>query len=164
MISTSETNTHDRVLRAIGLAVVNFSKLQDWLARGVCWIAAGKVSYSDTLDLLVADSQFRPLVEMFAAIYRHRFPGDNDNELKNICKQLSDMNTERNRLFHSLLTPGEVPDQLRRYKRGVRSKALNEHIDEAFILKFAEDADQTTYNLVHFLVSYVIHRDSSVVS
>ena len=154
------------VLQAIGLAVVNYSLLEESLALGVAWLIAGKLS-DDVAHLVVRKLSFRVLLDTFGGLYRHRFPDDLDSvDLKEICKELEALNEERNRMFHSFLTLGKAAGRLNRYQTTVvrrGRKILDDSLSEAEILGFAERAEKESNRFLEFVGQCILPRIDDVI-
>ena len=159
-------STDRGVLQAIGLAVVNFSQLEETLVLGVRFLIVGTLD-DEAADLTVRKLSFRDLVEALAGLYRHRFPDDDFGDLKEVCLVLDKLNNERNHLFHSSWSSGKAANQLRRYKAAVRRggpKIWDQNVSEGDVLRFAEGTDQALGRLVGFLMESIVPRIDDVVA
>lgn len=94
------------VLQALGLVVVNFSWLEDILARATAWMIA-EGERGDAAHLLARRSSFAALTEIFAGMCRIRFGDTYDYWLAEIGKEFEAVRVARNELVHSLWDGGE---------------------------------------------------------
>lgn len=166
-IAESPYGNIDRgVLQAIGLAVVNYSLLEESLALGVAWLIEGTL-YDDVVHLVVRRHSFRALLDTFGGLYRRRFPDDLDYvDLKEICKELEALSEERNRMVHSFWSSGKAAGRLNRYKTAVVRRGwitLDESLSEADILGFAEQAEKGANRLLEFVGMRVLPRIDDVI-
>ncbi len=158
-------NVDRGVLQAIGLVVVNFSQVQEALAFGVNVLMVGVLA-DDAADLMLRKLGFRELVEAFAGLYQHRFPGDDFREVKDLCKELGRVNDARNHLIHSFWTLGDAAGRLGRYRKAVRRggpKKWAESVSESDVIELAERANKAYGRVLELVVGQVLPRIDNVV-
>ena len=153
------------ILQAIGLAVVNYSLLEEYLALGVSFLVTGTLP-DDAAEIMVTALHFRAVLDTFGCLYRHRFPQDDFRDLTKICNELGKLNDERNHLVHSFWSSGKAADQLTRYRTAVRRggrKKWEENVSEADVLRLAERAEETADRLLDFVASCILPRIEGVI-
>ena|SRR5437763_1314717 len=148
------------VLQAIGLAVVNFSQLEEALAFGVNCLIVGTRA-DDAADLMLRQLSFRSLLDTFSGLYLHRFGSDDAAELKLLCNRLDALNNKRNHLIHSFWTPADANDKLSRYRKAMRRggpKIWDDSVSESDILDFAKRTDTAYSDVLEIVIGRVLKK------
>jgi hypothetical protein len=164
IVKASYGNLDRGILQAIGLAVVNYSLLEESLGLGVSWLIVG-TRHDEATDLMVRGFHFRVRLETFAGLFRQRFPDDDFSDLNKIFSELETLNKERVNLFHSFWTPGEAADQLSRSRKKLQRdgpKIWEQSVREADVLRFADQAEQLANRLLEFIGERILPRIDDV--
>jgi hypothetical protein len=147
------------VLQAIGLAVVNFSQLEETLAFGVTCFMLGTAD--DAPDLLVRQLSFRRILETFAGLYALRFGSRDGIEIKTLWKEIEKLEDERNHLVHSFWTPGQAADKLARYRKALRRggpKTWDDTVSEPDLLAFAVRTEEVCGRVLGIVLDRILNQ------
>lgn len=153
-------------LQAIGVTVVAFSQLEDLLSLAVNCLIVG-TRPDESAQFLLTRLQFRALLDSFSGLYIHRFGNGDSTLLKRHCKDMEKVNDERNHLVHALWYPGDVPDQLTRYRTQLTrsgAKKSDESVNETSILELAVRITDLHSRFATFVAERIIDRIDGVVA
>jgi hypothetical protein len=109
------------ILAAIGAVTVEFANLEMHLEAAIWSVPVGtRLEDQATGRLVTAELSFQKRLHLFEALIRHRDPGRDDGELRQLRAQLSQAEQERNQIVHSTwIGTGE---EVLRYKTTVKGQ------------------------------------------
>ncbi len=137
----------------IGRVTVNFSMLQGMVEFEI-WTLLSRGQR--TGQIVTAELSFRRNVELFSCLYRHRFPGQNEDALGTIRNKLFNCEEERNRITHSSWAGGEGCSM--RFKTTAKHKGWAmqaQMMSRDDITAIADKIAQTATDLQHFAMRFI---------
>lgn len=145
------------VLQSLGLVVVNFSWLEDILARATAWMIA-EGERGDAAHLLARRSSFSALTEIFAGMCRIRFGNTYDDWLAGMGKDFETVRVARNELVHSLWdaresTGGFSIQSSRMTRKGARRTELRP--TEKEVLELAVQIEEIYFRVAEFILEHI---------
>jgi hypothetical protein len=102
------TSAPKEIIQILGGITVNFGALENALNVSIWFfLGDGTTIMEERWQILTAQLSFKQLVNMFANLYRHRFPERGDAEMCDLVKRCFKAEDQRNNLIHSLWVDGE---------------------------------------------------------
>jgi hypothetical protein len=153
------------VLQAIGLAIVNFSQLEEALAFGVNALIVG-TRPDNAAQFALTKIGFRGLLEIFAGLFVERFGNSHEATVKALGDELQTLNDDRNHLVRSFWTPGDAGNTLARYRTAIRRKGpkvWDESMSEEDILALAVKFERAYQRLLELVVEQILAHVDAVI-
>ena len=144
----------DDFLAAIGAVTVQFAVLENHLEMAIWTLLVGtNMSDQPTGRIVTSELSFQKSVHLFAALHRHRFPGEREEQLKSLCKKLRQIEDERNVIAHSTWLAGEE-GKIVRFKSTAKGvlKAKFEHLSLADTKAIATRIHSAAEDVFNFLM------------
>ena len=104
----------DAFLAAIGAVTVEFATLESQLDSALALLLVGNnLEHQALASIVTAELSFKACVHLFGSLHRHRFPDQDDTDLKALCAEVSAAADARNVIAHSTWAPAEEGKVLR---------------------------------------------------
>lgn len=147
----------DEHLRAIGLITVNFGYLEMWVEAGV-WKLLGYERKQDIGKIITSELSFKNKVTLLKSLHNHLCEYEEAKiELKEIIRHTDKVETERNKIIHSVYGVGENVENIMRFKiTAKRSKGLKyktEYLSEKNLIDSADDFMFLAQKLLTFITN-----------
>ena len=110
------------LMEPIGQVTVNFAMLEQHLSFGIGCLLHPE---QRTGQIVTAELSFRQKVQLFSALFVHRFPDEDGTAIKDLCSRLSTVEQERNLLIHSFWAVSKKAGESMRLKTTAKAKGIS---------------------------------------
>jgi len=140
------------LLEPIGRVTVNFEMLSGEVEFGI-WrlLFDNNAQEQRTGEIITAERSFGKNVELFACLYKHRYPEQDHEKLERLCKKLHAVEQERNKITHSRWRSGSMRIKTTAKQKGFRFQF--EKMSRAQIEGIADEIVKTATEFVLFVFS-----------
>jgi hypothetical protein len=150
-------------LEILGAVSVNFGALENALSVSI-WFLLGDASImsQDRYQIVTGQLSFKQLVPMLANLYRHRFPGRNEDKIKEFVKRCFNAESKRNEAIHSLWV-GAMPEagesKAMRLKITARSEGFRfkaEDFTKQQLIAVANQFGELAFEIQSFIIAEAV--------
>jgi hypothetical protein len=136
----------------IGRVTVNFEMLSHQVEFGIWHLLFGNhAGEQRTGQIVTADLSFGKNVELFACLYKHRFPKGDYKNLDHLCKKLHTAEEKRNKITHSKWGGGTMRMKMTaKQKKGFHFQF--EKMTRADVVAIADEIAQTATEFQNFFI------------
>jgi len=137
----------------IGRITVNFEMLSGQVNWGIWLLLFGNYAGEQrTGQIVTAERPFGKNVELFACLYKHRFPKQDYKKLNGLCGKLRAVEQERNKITHSQWGGGTMRIKTTaKQKQGLHFQF--EKMSRAQINAIADEIAESATEFVNFVLS-----------